>query len=541
MLSVVIPPLSKQNLDLIGPESNSKEWKKDFYTRIIQQTVGLNIDTFDFKDLKGSAKAKALKAFVDGWQSSGFKKTLLTDMMKGFDKVANQSLPGIVTRRFTSSYTKTIAKEAYQRMILLEVVYQVEKLFKSEKEKKAPLTKEWKEIEKWINEAKEKLTPSFSLLRLANEARLKIFGTFFENSYDWARYTVPFIVKSFFNNLINSPRRAFKTQYSAKRNMLHVVAIPLQAGFYPLALFWGGINQIIGLVARITSLPLELIGSLFDNRRLKTTLSLLNGIKNLVLAALIFSYTASYLLTAFTAVAAVSFVTAIGGGILLFAADKLLNALGVKVDLLDSKSPILGWREMVVLSLSSLIPSFTANRSNHLMVEGEKIVKEVLALREKRISKFENESDFTPANLKERQKHYKAVEACYEKGVRLLDQTTGIDFSPIKEELLSTLKEKLKLTSPAESANDPDYDKNKLVGKIMVLKSNLEKTKNEYGPEFTEQLSKINNPHGFLAAYKTKADLPAFLQRLAVPKSVPVSPESTSDDRRNQASAALLS
>ncbi|MBN9287934.1 MAG: hypothetical protein BGO43_00300 [Gammaproteobacteria bacterium 39-13] len=512
MAGTVIPSLSQQNLDVLGPESNSRAWKRDFYTRIIHQTVGLNIDSFDYRDVKGLARAKALKAFVENWKGTQARDTLLAEMMNSFDKVAQQSLPGNVTRRFTTSYTKTVAKEAYQRLILLEVIYHIDSLLEEEKQKKTPLSKEWQALEQWTNAKKSQFKPSFSLYGLINEARLMLFGTFFEDSYAWARYTIPFLMLGLFKHMINSPRRVIKTNNNLLTNLLYFVAIPLQAGLYPLAFFLGGIAQIIGLANKITSLPLEFVGQLFGNGRLRTGLAFINAIKSLVLSTIIFAYPLSYLFSAFSMVAMASFALTVVGGTLLFAGDKILNALGMNAHLQDVKSPLMGWRAMAVLFLSALVPSFSANRVNELIKEGEKIVRDIIAIEAKGTELSKN---CKPENLKERQDHYKNMEASYEKAVRLMDRTIGLDFSPLKQELLNTAKQKLQLAASTENGSGQDYDKNKLLGKMMRLKANMEKTKREHGAEFAEKISKINNPIVYLNAFKTKAELPSFLQPLA--------------------------
>ena len=211
-------------------------------------------------------------------------------------------------------------------------------------------------------------------------------------------------------------------------------------------------------------------------------------------------------------VAMASFALTVVGGTLLFAGDKILNALGMNAHLQDVKSPLMGWRAMAVLFLSALVPSFSANRVNELIKEGEKIVRDIIAIEAKGTELSKN---CKPENLKERQDHYKNMEASYEKAVRLMDRTIGLDFSPLKQELLNTAKQKLQLAASTENGSGQDYDKNKLLGKMMRLKANMEKTKREHGAEFAEKISKINNPIVYLNAFKTKAELPSFLQPLA--------------------------
>lgn len=521
-----IPSLSKQNLDLFGAESAVKKWKEDFYTRIIQQTVNLNIDGFDYKDLQGIERAKALQKFINQWNDADLADNLLVDMLKNFTRVANQSLPWSITRRLISPYMKKVIEEAYQRLIFLEVIYHIEKLIQAEKEKtkNAQLNEEWRAIEGWVSPKKAQLVPRFSFKHTLIEIKLTLFGMSFENAYAWAMLTAPFIIKRAFLRFINSPRRIFNPNQSFLANLFYLALTPFQFALYPAALFFGVFFQLFDFVTRLFFLPFNLIEVIFSNEILSGFVVLFQMVIGIAAFQFALIYAIPYLLPVLFYSMVIPLTTMIIGGIPLLLIEGLFRLFGKETPLLDKRSPAADWIEATVICLSALLPSVNAtklmafaNQIIHIVVQGFALYRQCDA--------FAAQSSCTPENLSQRQKLYDDLGKQYRRGLQLIEQDLGMDLSAFGQRFLPTTRQKLRLDQEQQVV---DYDKDKLIRRIMILKSNMNKTKEELGPEAAQQLTTMN-PHTYLASFKTKAELPAYLQVMAVP------PEASAPEPAEQA------
>lgn len=527
-----IPTLSQMQLDLFDLKLSSSKWKSDFYSRHIQIPIPMMIQQ-DYDELHGIDLIQALLNFVEkardpSLQDEEFNKLALTNMMKNFDTIAGQSLPGMVTARFSDLKTKASIQKAYENLILLEVIYSIEKTLLEDKNTNAVKEK----FEIWISITKRELTPSYfeKYIHFLKKIKNGLFGQSFESFFVWSSQTVPYFSALLFKNIWNGSRRLKAQPYNLIENL---GLVTFQSLIIPAALLMGLTIQMWVFVDRLMILAL----------------SPLNYIKKLPMVVSViywgayFSSMAFGFLKLYSVLPIMSLVTTadpitvliVSAPILIYAIAKLSP---FENKFLQNESPYMGHANLIALSLCNLFPWVGSRKAHELLAEINDLkVKykgcylgdadapiEVLKAHpdERKLEIIDNVMQFIK----------KDVRSFIEKEFFTVNDGS---FQAICERIKLIMAEKFAVKLPtepgAQSILPPEeqYDRTALATKIFALQHKLDVAQKKYGEETANQIKLAVNPHVYLAQFERKSQLPASLQVLLAQPAV-VAPENNPDE-----------
>lgn len=511
-----IPTLSEKQLNLFDLNFLTTPWKKEFYSRHIQSVVPMMIAQ-DFDEVEGMELVTALQTFVNNGTGALQNKDLaLTNMLKSFDIIANQSLPGGVTRRFSNPSVKKTIEKAYQDLILLEVVYNIEKIVLEKNNKPSA------ELEQWLKAKKTELTPSrLSKYRhAARKIKNIIVGDFFENAFVWSTRTVPYFTKVFLQNLWNGARRL---EHEGKR-IENLGIISFQSLLIPIALMSSVILQLNSLVKKFIDLPLTALEKIFKNSsRLNSALLAFRFIFNQA-----FQLYAIYTLwPIIVPVVSASFL--LGGAVPLFLyAMSKLNPF--KNNFLQNESPFMGYPNLTGLGLSTLFPWITPNKVN-VVIERANLLytakyKTLTFSKETKAHLLALTPDEKTAVLENLMTFFKQEGRKFfeDNFITIQDHVFNTIEDALKKFLASYLE--LKLADPAvpaaaDIAPEEQYNREALAARIFKLQNEMDKTKEQYDAVTVEAIKNAPNPHVYLSQFTRRSELPAPLQVLLPAPELP--------------------